>query len=79
MAIPIKSRPRQTRFAIWDPVINAYAKSGNMLKEKDRRISGDDIRAGLTVGISIKIPDPRFEGQTKIKLSNEQWMASIAN
>ncbi|MDR1890893.1 MAG: DNA topoisomerase (ATP-hydrolyzing) subunit B [Puniceicoccales bacterium] len=51
-------------------VINAYAKSSNMLKEKDPIISGDDVREGLTAVISVKVPDPRFEGQTKTKLSN---------
>lgn len=51
-------------------VINAYAKSSNMLKDKDPIISGDDVREGLTAVISIKVPDPRFEGQTKTKLSN---------
>jgi DNA gyrase subunit B len=51
-------------------VINAYAKSNNMLKEKDSIISGDDVREESTAVISAKVPDPRFEGQTKIKLSN---------
>jgi DNA gyrase subunit B len=51
-------------------VINAYAKSSNMLKDKDPIISGDDVREGLTAVISVKVPDPRFEGQTKTKLSN---------
>jgi DNA gyrase subunit B len=51
-------------------IINAYAKSSNMLKEKDPIISGDDVREGLTAVISVKVPDPRFEGQTKTKLSN---------
>jgi DNA gyrase subunit B len=51
-------------------VINAYAKSNNLLKDKDPIISGEDVREGLTAVISVKIPDPRFEGQTKTKLSN---------
>ncbi|MDR2603370.1 MAG: DNA topoisomerase (ATP-hydrolyzing) subunit B [Puniceicoccales bacterium] len=51
-------------------VINAYAKSSSMLKDKDPAISGDDVREGLTAVISVKVPDPRFEGQTKTKLSN---------
>ncbi|MDR1401782.1 MAG: DNA topoisomerase (ATP-hydrolyzing) subunit B [Puniceicoccales bacterium] len=51
-------------------VVNAYAKANNLQKEKDPPISGDDVREGLTAVISIKVPDPRFEGQTKTKLSN---------
>ena len=51
-------------------VINNYAKSNNLLKDKDPAISGDDCREGLTAVISVKVPEPRFEGQTKTKLSN---------
>ncbi|MCC5789586.1 MAG: DNA topoisomerase (ATP-hydrolyzing) subunit B [Opitutales bacterium] len=51
-------------------VINAYAKANGLLKDKDPSISGDDTREGLTAVISVKIPEPRFEGQTKTKLSN---------
>lgn len=51
-------------------VINNYAKANNLLKEKDPSISGDDVREGLTAVISVKVPEPRFEGQTKTKLSN---------
>ncbi|MDR2419787.1 MAG: DNA topoisomerase (ATP-hydrolyzing) subunit B [Puniceicoccales bacterium] len=51
-------------------VINAYAKTNNLLKEKDPVISGEDVREGLTAVISIKHPEPRFEGQTKTKFSN---------
>ncbi len=51
-------------------VINNYAKSNNLIKEKDPAISGDDCREGLTAVISVKVPEPRFEGQTKTKLSN---------
>jgi len=51
-------------------VINNYAKSNNILKDKDPAISGDDCREGLTAVISVKVPEPRFEGQTKTKLSN---------
>jgi DNA gyrase subunit B len=50
--------------------INGYAKANNLLKDKDPAISGDDVREGLTAVISVKVPDPRFEGQTKTKLSN---------
>jgi len=51
-------------------VINNYAKANNLLKDKDPSISGDDCREGLTAVISVKVPEPRFEGQTKTKLSN---------
>ncbi|EIQ01015.1 DNA gyrase, B subunit [Opitutaceae bacterium TAV1] len=51
-------------------VINAFAKANNLLKEKDPPITGDDCREGLTAVISVKVPEPRFEGQTKTKLSN---------
>jgi DNA gyrase subunit B len=51
-------------------VINTYAKQNNMIKEKDPSLSGDDTREGLTAVISVKVPEPRFEGQTKTKLSN---------
>jgi DNA gyrase subunit B len=48
--------------------INQYAKSNNLLKEKDPAITGDDVREGLTAVISIKHSDPKFESQTKVKL-----------
>ena len=51
-------------------VINAYAKTNNLIKDKDPNLSGDDAREGLTAVISVKVPEPRFEGQTKTKLSN---------
>ncbi len=51
-------------------VINTYAKSNNLVKDKDPSISGDDVREGLTAVVSVKVPEPRFEGQTKTKLSN---------
>ncbi len=51
-------------------VINNYAKANNLIKDKDPSISGDDCREGLTAVVSVKVPEPRFEGQTKTKLSN---------
>jgi DNA gyrase subunit B len=51
--------------------INQYAKSKNLLKDIDG-ISGDDVREGLTAVISVKIPNPQFEGQTKTKLGNSE-------
>ncbi|MDR2807033.1 MAG: DNA topoisomerase (ATP-hydrolyzing) subunit B [Puniceicoccales bacterium] len=53
-------------------VINAFAKANNLLKEKDPTLTGDDVREGLTAVISVKVPEPRFEGQTKTKLSNSE-------
>jgi len=51
-------------------VINNYAKQNGLIKDKDPSLSGDDTREGLTAVISVKVPEPRFEGQTKTKLSN---------
>ncbi len=51
-------------------VINNYAKTNNLIKDKDVTLTGDDTREGLTTVISVKVPEPRFEGQTKTKLSN---------
>ena len=53
-------------------VINNYAKANNLVKDKDPSITGDDVREGLTAVISVKVPEPRFEGQTKTKLSNSE-------
>jgi DNA gyrase subunit B len=52
--------------------INQYCKSKNLLKESDGGISGDDVREGLTAVVSIKVPNPQFEGQTKTKLGNSE-------
>src|SRR5437660_1361875 len=52
--------------------VNQYAKSSNFLKEKDPSISGDDVREGLICVLSIKLPNPRFESQTKVKLVNTE-------
>ncbi|WCN37860.1 DNA topoisomerase (ATP-hydrolyzing) subunit B [Aneurinibacillus uraniidurans] len=53
-------------------VINDYARKQNLLKDKDVNLTGDDVREGLTAIISVKIPDPQFEGQTKTKLGNSE-------
>jgi DNA gyrase subunit B len=50
--------------------INDYAKKNSLIKDADPPISGDDVREGLTAVISVKVPDPQFEGQTKTKLGN---------
>ncbi len=52
--------------------INQYAKSHELLKEKDPSISGDDVREGLVCVLSVKLPHPRFESQTKVKLVNTE-------
>ena len=53
-------------------VINNYARQNDLLKEKELSLTGDDVREGLTAVISVKVPEPRFEGQTKTKLSNRE-------
>jgi DNA gyrase subunit B len=52
--------------------LNQYCKSKKLLKESDAGISGDDVREGLTAVVSVKIPNPQFEGQTKTKLGNSE-------
>jgi DNA gyrase subunit B len=53
-------------------VINDYARRNGVFKESDPNLSGEDVREGLTAIISIKHPDPQFEGQTKTKLGNSE-------
>ncbi|WP_176759277.1 DNA topoisomerase (ATP-hydrolyzing) subunit B [Pelagirhabdus alkalitolerans] len=53
-------------------VINDYARKNNLFKETDPNLTGDDVREGLTAIVSIKHPDPQFEGQTKTKLGNSE-------
>jgi len=60
-------------------VINTYARGNNLIKEKDPSITGDDVREGLTAVISVKVPEPRFEGQTKTKLSNGEVDGSASS
>lgn len=59
-------------------VINSYARTLGVLKEKDPNFTGTDIRAGLTAVISIKHPSPRFEGQTKTKLDNQDAAKAVS-
>ena len=59
-------------------VINNYARELNILKEKDANFTGADVRNGMTAVISIKHPDPRFEGQTKTKLDNQDAAKVVA-
>ena len=56
-------------------VINDYARKQNLLKEKDANLTGDDVREGLSAVISVKLPDPQFEGQTKAKLGSSYMRA----
>ena len=51
-------------------VFNDYARSHNILKEKDANLQGEDIREGITAVVSVKVKEPQFEGQTKTKLGN---------
>ena len=55
-------------------VINDYARQNKILKEKDDNLTGDDVREGLTAIISVKHPNPQFEGQTKTKLGTQKWL-----
>ncbi|AVK94840.1 DNA topoisomerase (ATP-hydrolyzing) subunit B [Lysinibacillus sphaericus] len=59
-------------------VINDYARKNGLLKEADTNLTGEDVREGLTAIISIKHPDPQFEGQTKTKLGNSE-VSQITN
>jgi DNA gyrase subunit B len=58
--------------------INDYARAKKLLKDKDPNLTGDDVREGLTAIISVKLPDPQFEGQTKAKLGSS-YMRTLTN
>lgn len=60
-------------------VINDYARKYNFLKENDRNFSGEDVREGLTVVISVKLKEAQFEGQTKTRLGNTEIRGLIDN
>ncbi|MCJ7472543.1 MAG: DNA topoisomerase (ATP-hydrolyzing) subunit B [Actinobacteria bacterium] len=57
--------------------VNDYARSNNILKEKDENLQGEDVREGLTAIISVKLKDPQFEGQTKTKLGNSEMKGFV--
>ena len=57
--------------------VNAYARSNNLLKEADAALTGEDMREGLTAVISVKLPDPQFEGQTKGKLGTQEMRSAV--
>ena len=59
-------------------ILNSYARQIGVLKDKDPNFTGADIRNGMTAIVSIKHPDPRFEGQTKTKLDNQDATKSVA-
>ena len=63
---------------VFTNVINTYARELNILKEKDANFTGADVRNGMTAVVSIKHPDPRFEGQTKTKLDNQDAAKVVA-
>lgn len=57
--------------------VNSYARSAEILKEKDANLTADDVREGLTAVISVKLADPQFEGQTKSKLGNAEMRTAV--
>ena len=59
--------------------INAYARNNKILKDNEDALSGDDVREGLTAVLSLKVPNPQFESQTKIKLGNSEVMPIVDN
>lgn len=63
---------------IFTTVINSYARTLGILKDKDANFTGADVRNGMTAVISIKHPDPRFEGQTKTKLDNQDAAKAVS-
>lgn len=63
---------------IFTTIINSYARELNILKEKDINFTGADVRNGMTAVVSIKHPDPRFEGQTKTKLDNQDAAKAVS-
>lgn len=64
---------------IFTTIINSYARTLGILKDKDPNFTGADVRNGMTAVISIKHPDPRFEGQTKTKLDNQDAAKAVSS
>ena len=58
-------------------VLNEYARKSNILKDSEQNLSGEDVREGLTAIVSVKIPNPEFEGQTKEKLGSQEAMGAV--
>ncbi|MCR5789235.1 MAG: DNA gyrase subunit B [Lachnospiraceae bacterium] len=63
---------------VFTNIMNTYARDLGILKDKDQNFTGSDIRNGMTAVISIKHPDPRFEGQTKTKLDNQDAVKAVS-
>jgi DNA gyrase subunit B len=59
--------------------LNFYAEKNNLLKKGDSAFTGDDVREGLTAVLSVKVPEPQFEGQTKTKLGNSEVQGIVAS
>lgn len=59
--------------------LNTYARQHGFLKEKEQNLQGEDVREGLTAVISVKLPEPQFEGQTKAKLGNAEVKTVVEN
>lgn len=60
-------------------IMNEYARKNSLLKDSDANLSGDDVREGLTAVVSVKVPNPQFEGQTKEKLGNSEVQGIVQN
>jgi len=60
-------------------VINDYARKNNILKANENNLSGEDVREGISAILSVKIPEPQFEGQTKTKLGNSEVRSIVDN
>ena len=58
-------------------IVNDYAKTNKLVKDKDETLSGDDVREGITAIISVKVKDPQFESQTKVKLLNNEASSAV--
>ena len=58
-------------------IVNDYAKNVKLVKEKEENLSGDDVREGITAIISVKVKDPQFESQTKVKLLNNEVSSAV--
>lgn len=57
--------------------VNEYGRKYNFIKEKEENLSGDDVREGISAVVSVKLPDPQFEGQTKAKLGNSETKSIV--
>ena len=68
---PLEQRPYRFRTSLTS-LVNKFAEEWGYIKRKEDRLTGDDIREGLTAIISVKISEPQFEGQTKTKLGNTE-------